>query len=58
MLTFIVLGYVPGTHTQLSFDLLLLIVAFLAAPFVIVKLLRRIKMHQRSHQLFLDIVSI
>jgi hypothetical protein len=58
MLTFIVLGYFPGTHTQLTFSLLLYAVALLVAPFVIVRVAHVVQLKHRTHQLFLDIVSI
>ena len=58
MLNFIVLGLVPGTHTQLSFNLLVLAIAVLIAPFFIAKLVRFATLQHRTHQLFLDIVSI
>ncbi|MDB5182471.1 MAG: hypothetical protein JWO47_255 [Candidatus Saccharibacteria bacterium] len=58
MLTFIVLGYIPGTHAQLTFNMLLLVVTAFMAPFIIVKLAHFIAFHHRTHQLFLDIVSI
>ncbi len=58
MLTFIVLGYIPGTHAQLTFSLLLLVLGALTTPFVLIRLVRFVRFQQRTHQLFLDIVSI
>ncbi len=58
MLTFIVLGYIPGTHSQLTFSIFMLILGIVITPFVLVKAVRFISFHHRTHQLFLDLVSL
>lgn len=58
MLTFLVLGYIPGTHTQLSFNLLLAIAIVLFAPYIIVHVTHFVQLKHRTHQLLFEIISI
>lgn len=58
MLTFLVLGYVPGTHIQLNFNDVLLILSTIVAFYLIVRLILSLRMHIRTHQLLLDILAI
>lgn len=57
MLTFIVLGIVPGTHTQLTFGNILAFVAGVTALWLVVHVLRKV-IASHSDRTNLNLISI
>jgi FtsH-binding integral membrane protein len=58
MLTFIVLGYVPGTHIQLSFSLLFVIPFAGLIAGIIYKIVHHVHTEKRAAELYFSIISL
>ena len=58
MLNFIVLGYVPGTHIEITFNFLLATFALLFLPLIISYIEHTLFVHRRTHQLLIELISL
>ena len=58
MLNFLVLGYIPGTHIQLTFNLLLFLAVFVGGPFMARYVVNFIRVEHRTRQLMIELISL
>lgn len=58
MLNLIVLGYVPGTHIEITFNFLLATFLLFSLPMIISLINHIVFVRRRAHQLLAELISL